>query len=242
MVSSSAWPYPDETREMEQIQADVIVLGGGIAGCMAAIAAAKQGCRVAVVEKAGAVRSGAGGSGCDHWEQCASNPCSSVSPEEMLQAMMDDNDGYNNPISHYIEAREGWDRLLDIEKMGGKIRDTEGEFQGAVFRDEKTGLLFAYDYKNRTTLRIWGTTFKPAMVAEMRRLGVRLIEHVTATALLTEGGRPGGRCIGAAGISGRSGKFYVFSGRSVILATSRPARIWLFSAAYPGLAEFRPLS
>jgi hypothetical protein len=34
--------------------------------------------------------------------------------------MLDDNDGYNNGISHYIECREGYDRLLDIEKMGGK--------------------------------------------------------------------------------------------------------------------------
>ncbi len=56
--------------------------------------------------------------------------------------------------THYIECREGWDRLLDIEKMGGKIRDTENEFEGADFRDDATKLMFAYDYENRFTLRI----------------------------------------------------------------------------------------
>jgi len=240
--NSVQWPYPNEISRTTRLEADVVVLGAGVAGCMAAIAAAKEGRSVIVVEKAGAIRSGAGGSGCDHWEQCASNPCSTVTPEAMQQAMMDYAEGYNNPISHYIEAREGWDRLLDIEAMGGKIRDDEDAFKGAAFRDEKTKLLFAYDYESRTTLRIWGTTFKPAMAAEMRRLGITLVEHVAVTSLLTQGGANGARCIGATGISVRTGGFYVFSGRAVVMALSRPARLWLFSAAYPGLCEFRPLS
>ena len=37
---------------------------------------------------------------------------------------------YSNGIAHYIECREGYDRLLDLESMGGKIRDTEDEFEG----------------------------------------------------------------------------------------------------------------
>lgn len=241
MNQENQWPYPDKTGETVRIDADVLVLGGGIAGCMAAIAAAKRGQRVALVEKGAVKRSGAGGSGCDHWESAATNPCSGVTPEELLQAMMDDNDGYNNAISHYIECREGWDALLDIEKMGGKIRDTEDEFAGADFRDEKTKLLFAYDYKNRFTLRIWGTTFKPAMEAECRRLGVRVVDRVMATSLLTEGGRPGARCIGALGFHTRTGAFYQFSAKAVIMAMSRPARVWLFSSGHPGLCEFRPL-
>lgn len=241
-MSQRHWPYPDETGETEALAADVVVLGAGIAGCMAAIAAARKGKSVIIVEKAAAHRSGAGGSGCDHWEQCASNPCSTVTPEDMQRAMMDDNDGYNNPISHYIEAREGWDRLLDIEGFGGKIRDTEDEFIGAAFRDEQSKLLFAYDYDSRTTLRIWGSTFKPSMVKEMKRLGVNIVEHVTVTGLLTRDGKQGAPCIGAMGVSGRTGRFYTFAGKSVVLAMSRPARLWLFSAAYPGLCEFRPMS
>ena len=241
MDNSARWPYPSEVGEMERLEADVLVLGGGISGCMAAISAARKGQKVILVEKGATRRSGAGGSGCDHWESAATNPCSGVTPEELVSAMLDDNDGYNNAISHYIECREGWDHLQEIEKMGGKIRDTEDEFAGAEFRDERTKLMFAYDYKNKFTIRIWGTTFKPAMAKECRKLGVEIVDRVMVTSLLTEGGRNGARCIGATGIHTRTGKFYVFTGKAVVMAMSRPARVWLFSSAHPGLCEFRPL-
>ena len=200
------WPYPIEYHQEETIKTDVLVLGGGVAGCMAAIAAAKKGLHVVLVEKGATKRSGAGGSGCDHWESATTNPCSQVTPEEMTEAMLDDNDGYNNGISHYIECREGWDRLLDLEKMGGKIRDTEDEFEGAEFRDDKTKLMFAYDYVNRYTLRVWGTTFKPAMYNELKRLGVTIQDRTMATGLLTEKGKVGGRVVGATGDPYQNGK------------------------------------
>ncbi|MGI5997814.1 MAG: FAD-dependent oxidoreductase [Lutispora sp.] len=234
------WPYPLEYDKEEIINADVLVLGGGIAGCMAAIAAARAGQKVVLVEKGATKRSGAGGSGCDHWESAATNPCSKVTPEELTQAMLHDNEGFNNGISHYIECREGYDRLLDIEKMGGKIRDTEDEFVGAEFRDDETKLMFAYDYENRFTLRIWGTTFKPAMYKELKRLGVNIVDRVMVTSLLTEGGAQGARCVGATGIHTRTGKFYIFNAKSSIMCMSRPARVWLFSPELPGLCEFRP--
>ena len=234
------WPYSIETDQDTRLHADVLVLGGGISGCMAAIAAARQGSRVLLVEKGATLYSGAGGSGCDHWESAATNPCSKVSPEALTQAMLDDNGGFNNGVSHYIECREGYDRLLELEAMGAKIRDTENEFAGAAFRDEKTKFLFAYDYENRFTMRIWGTTFKPAMVREMRSLGVRVLDRVMVTSLLMEKGKPGGRCLGATGLHTRTGRFYVLTANATVMCMSRPARNWLFSPEFSGLSEFRP--
>ena len=199
---SYRWPYPLEWNETETIETDVLVVGGGVAGCFAALGAAATGASVALVEKGASASSGAGGSGCDHWECAASNPCSRISPEELAETMVRAFHGYNNGISHYIECREGFDRLLDIEKMGGKIRDTDDEFKGAEFRDEKTKLLFAYDYLNRTTIRIWGTTFKPAMARGCRRAGVRVFDRVMATSLLTADGKPSARVTGAVGEAG----------------------------------------
>lgn len=234
------WPYPVKWNIEKEVSVDVLILGGGIAGCWAAIAAAKKGVKVALVEKGATVRSGAGGSGCDHWESVATNPCSRVTPEELTQAMIEDHDGYNNGISHYIECREGYDRLLDLEKIGGKIRDTEDEFKGAEFRDEDTKFLFAYDYENKFTLRVWGTTFKPAIYKECKRLGVEIFDRTMATSLLTEGGKQGAKIVGATGINGRTGEFILFKAKATVLCISRPTRVWLFSPGLPGISEFRP--
>jgi hypothetical protein len=94
----------------------------------------------------------------------------------------------------------------NMETFGGKIRDTEDEFKGAEFRDDKTKLMFAYDYENKFTLRVWGTTFKPALYNEMKKLGVKIYDRTEATALLTEeiGGHKRG--IGAMGMNVRTGK------------------------------------
>jgi len=124
--------------------------------------------------------------------------------------------------------------------MGGKIRDTDDEFEGAEFRDEATKLLFAYDYQNKFTLRVWGTTFKEALHKECKRLGVKILDRTMATSLLTEDGRQGARVLGATAVHGRTGKFFVFQAKATILCMSRPSRLWLFSTELPGVSEFRP--
>ncbi|MEW6663966.1 MAG: FAD-binding protein [Thermodesulfobacteriota bacterium] len=49
---STPWPYPVLYGKERRIETDVLVLGGGIAGCRAAISAARKGARVTMVEKA----------------------------------------------------------------------------------------------------------------------------------------------------------------------------------------------
>lgn len=234
------WPYANEIGQKEIVKCDVVVLGGGLSGCFAAIAARKKGLSVAIVEKGAIEKSGAGGTGFDHWESACTNPCSKVTPEEIANAYVDEQNHFSNGIFHYITCREGYDRMLDIEKMGGKIRDDEGEFAGARFRDEDTGLMFAYDYENKFTLRVWGTTFKPALLKEMKRLGILIFERVEATALLTAKAGDKKMGAGAIGMNVRTGKIMIFEAKSTILAMSRPARVWLFDADTPGLCEFRP--
>ncbi|MBQ8599628.1 MAG: hypothetical protein IJ411_05890, partial [Oscillospiraceae bacterium] len=193
-----------------------------------------------LVEKGATIRSGAAGSGFDHWESACTNPCSKVTAEEIAKAYIDEQDGYSNGIAHYIECQEGWHRLKDMEDFGGKIRDTEGEFAGADFRDEETGLLFAYDYENKFTLRVWGSTFKPALYQELKKLGVVIYDRTEATALLVKQEKGKKQGIGALGMNVHTGKFMVFSAKTTVLAMSRPARVWLFDSDQVGLCEFRP--
>jgi succinate dehydrogenase/fumarate reductase flavoprotein subunit len=124
--------------------------------------------------------------------------------------------------------------------MVAKIRDTDDEFKGADFRDEATKFLFAYDYQNRFTIRVWGSTFKPTMYRGCKRMWVRIIDRTMVAGLLTEGGRIGGRVVGAVGINVRTGKFVVCRAKSTVLCTSRPTRLWLFAPESSGISEFRP--
>ena len=175
-----------------------------------------------------------------HWESACTNPCSGITAEELTHALIDEQDGYCNAIGRYIESEEGWDRLLDIESFGGKIRDTDGLFADADFRDPDTRLMFAYDYKNRFPLRVWGSTFKPALYRKLKQLGVRIFDRTEATALLTTTTGNQTRGIGAIGMNVRTACTYVFSARATVLCMSRPARVWLFDSDQVGLCEFRP--
>ena len=205
---------------------------------MAAISAAKKGCTVAILDKAHPRRR-SGGSSFDHWLNTP-NPLTKVTAEECAEWEEATYHGYSNSLSRYIAAREAYDTLLEIEAMGGKIRDSGDEFVGAPFRDEKTKFLFCYDYENRFQFRVWGSTFKPAIYKECLRLGVRIFDRVIATSILNEGGAQGARAVGATAFNCRTGEFYVFKAKAVIHALNRHQRNWMFSSELVGLDCFTP--
>ena len=113
--------------------------------------------------------------------------------------------------------------------MGIQIRDVNDEFKGAAFRDEKTKLMFAYDYENRHVIRIWGYNIKPTLYEEMKRLGVDIHNRMATTSLLTEGGKQGARVVGATAVDARTGEFYVFRAKATIIATGGAGRLALFA-------------
>lgn len=232
------WPYEIKYDEQREISADVVILGGGPAGAMAAISAAEAGASVVLLDKAHVKRSG-GGSGVDHW-LTTPTPASEITAEECVDWEVDSYGGYMNALSRYIASREGWDTLLELEQMGAKIRDIDDEFTGAPFRDEATKLLFAYDYENRVTLRIWGTTFKPAMYKKCKALGVNILNRMIVTCILTENGIKGGRVVGATAFHSRTGEFFVLKGKAVINCMSFHEGNWLFSSELTGLPYFHP--
>jgi len=228
--SPSKWPYPLMYGRERKVETDVLVIGGGIAGCHAAINARRTGAAVTLLDKGAPKWSGNGGAGVDHWLAACTNPCSQVTPQAFTQRAFADSGGYDSGVQRYINAREGWDTLLDCESMGVQIRDLEGEFEGAAFRDPQSGLLFAYDYVNRTDIRVYGFNMKPSLHREMKRLKVDILDRVMVTALLTAGEGPTKCVAGAIGLHTRSGEIVVVAARATVLATGLPGRLWTFSA------------
>jgi succinate dehydrogenase/fumarate reductase flavoprotein subunit len=232
------WPYPISYDKEQTIDTDVLVLGGGIAGCWAAISAARKGVRVALVEKGATIRSGQGGPGCDHWCDTPANPLSKVDPDEWAQRLVDNQGGYACGIGRQIQCRENYDTLLELEKMGGKIRDAENQYAGAEGRDEKTRLMFSPrmnpNHQTNVVLRVWGTTFKPVLKRECQRLGVKIYDRVMATSLLNERGIQGARVIGATGVNTRTGEFMVFTSKATVLCTAGPMAVWFFLTELAG--------
>jgi succinate dehydrogenase/fumarate reductase flavoprotein subunit len=232
------WPYPLLYEHEQEIETDILVLGGGIAGCWAAISAARTGARVALVEKSATIRSGAGGPGCDHWCEAAANPFSKVNPDDWAKIPRLAGAPYKNGIGHEIQCREDFDALLELEKMGGKIRDTQDEYVGAEGRDEKTKFMFSPRWNphhdTNTVIRVWGTTFKPALKKECERLGVKIFDRIMATSLLTVEGEPGRRVIGATGLNNRTGEFLIFKSKATILCMATPGYLWVFNSELAG--------
>ena len=256
------WPYPIRYEQEQEIDTDVLVIGGGIAGCWAAISAARTGARVALVEKGDTVRSGAGGPGCDHWCNVPANPLSNVDPDEWARVMSEV--PYCNGIGNQIQCREDWDTLVEMEQIGGKIRDTGDEYEGAIGRDEKTKIMISPRYTkfsgyappdstkpkrvlksnpeeklNNVVIRVWGTTFKPALKRECKRLGVKIYDRVMVTSLLTEKGIQGARVVGATGLNNRTGEFMVFKSKAAVLSTAGDWFLFLLNTELAGMNTFR---
>lgn len=236
------WPYPVQYGKENEVEADVLIIGGGMAGCHAAINAAKQGASVVVVDKGPVIRSGSAGAGIDHWLKACTNPCSKVSPEELTEAQTKgdvpgEEGEYIMAHSYYIEAKESYGALLDVQAMGLEFRDVDDEFAGAEFRDERTKIMFAYDYESKCDIRLrGGKNLKPILYKELKRLGIRIEDRIMTTSLLTEGGRQGGRVVGATGVHARTGEFYVFKAKATVLCCGQPQGLWIFSTELTGSA------
>jgi len=223
------WPYPVNYGRENEIECDVLVIGGGVAGCHAAISATRYGAKVVVADRGNAKRSGAGGAGVDHWHGAVTNPCSRVTPLDYTLACYKSMRGFTSGIARYIICKESWDTLLEMEEMGVQIRDIHDEFKGAPFRDDRTKLMFAYDYVNRHVIRVWGYNMKPALYAEMKKLGIGIFNRIMITSLLTEGGKQGAKVVGATGLNTRTGEFYIFKSKATIISTGGIGRLGSFA-------------
>ncbi|MGD9158122.1 MAG: FAD-binding protein, partial [Desulfobacteraceae bacterium] len=196
-----------------------------------------------------------GGPGCDHWGQCPANPHSKVDPDEWAKIIAEHPGtmteipketpeiSYGNGIGSQIQCRESYDTLLELEEMGGQIRDIHDEYIGAEGRYDDTKFMISPrtspDHANEIVIRIWGTTFKPALKKECQRLGVQIFDRVMVTSLLTEDGQQGARVVGATGFNNRTGEFMIFRSKASVLAAAGDFYMWMLNTEHAGCRQFR---
>lgn len=211
--------------DKQVIDCDLLVVGGGLAGCMAAIKGADIGLNTVLVEKANPKRSGAATTGVDHiW---AYFPEVQGPKGQTIDDLVENHSSkVDNMIHHdllYVIARNAYDRIHDLEKMGIKIRYSDSEFPGG-FR------LVRQFQKYVNTLNFDGRDMKVKMTAEVKKRGAKIISRVMMTDLIVRDGR----VVGAFGVGVRDAKLYVFNAKAVILSTARLTGGRMFEQPGPG--------
>jgi succinate dehydrogenase / fumarate reductase flavoprotein subunit len=202
--------------EIEELSADVVVIGGGAAGLWAAIRARDFCSRVILVEKAKVARSGA-----TTFTHCILAPV----PEENLYAAMKE---IIEPAA-YINDQEMMERMMREHRQ----RVNELVSWGVPFQRDKSGQLFLDKDRQQVinnSIYVEGVAFLETMRDHARSKGVQIIERVMALDLLTSDGElpTRGRVAGVLGMETTDGQLYLFrTGAVVICAGVTSAKLRL---------------
>jgi adenylylsulfate reductase, subunit A len=193
--------------EIVRIDTDILILGGGMAACGAAVEAAhwasRNNLKVALVDKAAMDRSGAVAMGLSAINQYVGLKDGANTIKDYCDYVRNDLMGVTREDLVASIARHVDSSVHLFEKWGLPI-----------WKDDKGN----YVHEGRWQLMIHGESYK-LIVAEAAKNalaagGHQYFERVFITHPLVEGGR----CVGAVGFSTRENKFYVFRAQAVLVA------------------------
>ncbi len=191
----------------ETIDADVLIIGGGLAGCMAALSAGEKNANVKIVEKANVRRSGGAATGIFSFRGVF--PDASSGPEETPERFAEEfaqlTDGIANVKALEIIGRELYERMRYLEGLGFKIRNEDGTFSKFQQGGKGRWLLYVKE----------GGNLKLILEKAVRDRHIEILNRVMITDLMTHEGR----VTGAYGVNVRTGQLLVFRARSVVLTT-----------------------
>lgn len=210
-------------------ETDVLVVGGGVAGLMAANAAAEKGARVLVAEKADTRRSGSGAAGNDHF-RCYIPECHGPDVERIVYEVLHFSQvgQCHDPHLTRVFLRRTEEIVRMWERWGIPMRPTgKWEFTG-----------HAYPGRVRSGLKYDGKKQKAIMTREAKKRGVLILNHLPVIELLRKDGRVTGAVM--LDVSGEEPSLGLVAARSVILGTGCTTRLytnmatpgWMFNLAY----------
>jgi succinate dehydrogenase/fumarate reductase flavoprotein subunit len=201
----------------QEVKADLLVIGGGPAGLMAAIRAAELGAKVVLAEKSNTRRSGSGSGGNDHFE-CYIPEFHGRDIKPILEEYM-----YQPAGGHRADFAKTW-LERSFEMVG--LWDSWGIPMKYKGKWEFAG--HAFPGRPRIFLKYAGGNQKPVLTEQALKRGVEIRNRVTVFELLKEGDR----VVGALGFDTWKDQVIVFSAKAVFLGTGLCSR--LYPSSTPG--------
>lgn len=200
----------------QTIDADVAIVGGGIGGLMAGIAAADAGAkRVVILEKSHARRSGSGATGNDHF-MCYIPEVHGPDMEPLLAQALGRIPGmFKDPSLMRAMLKESFNLVQLWESWGIQMRPYGDKwiFQG-----------HALPGRPRPFLKYNGRDQKKVLLREAKRRNVSVLNHHPVMEVGVKDGRVAG--VLALDMRGEQGSFVCVSAPSVILATGLTHRLY----------------
>ncbi|HEY4457458.1 MAG TPA: FAD-dependent oxidoreductase [Pseudonocardiaceae bacterium] len=210
-----------EITDALTLTADVLVVGGGTAGSMAAISAAEHGASVLLLEKAHVRHSGALAMGMDGVNNAVIP--GRATPEDYVAEITRANDGIINQRTVYQTATRGFDMVQRLERYGVKFEKTEqGDYH--VRRVHRSGSYVLPMPEGKDVKKVLYRVLRTKAMREK----IQIENRVMPVRVLTVDGR----ACGAVGFNTRTGEFVVIKANAVILATGASGRLGLPASGY----------
>jgi len=205
---------------MNIMKTELLIIGGGAAGSMAAIKASDYTKDIIVLEKA-VLRSG-GALGIGHYTSEVNPMCNvpgGPTPEEFVEGYLSSSSGWSGierPLDKYIIAEEFTDIVRDLESWGLEIyKKEDGSWDN--YWHKRIG------ERMESGCRVFGGTMKKALMNELKRRDIKVVERTMAVDLLTDNGK----VVGAVGLNMRTGELTAYHAKAVVLCTGSSSRSYI---------------
>ncbi|MEU9645733.1 fumarate reductase/succinate dehydrogenase flavoprotein subunit [Streptomyces sp. NPDC048188] len=207
--------------DAEELSCDVLVIGGGTAGTMAALTAAEHGANVLLLEKAHVRHSGALAMGMDGVNNAVVP--GRAEPDDYVAEITRANDGIVDQSTVRQTATRGFAMVQRLESYGVKFeKDEHGDY--AVRQVHRSGSYVLPMPEGKDVKKV---LYRQLRRREMRER-IRIENRVMPVRVLTADGR----AVGAAGFNTRTGRFVTVRAGAVILATGAAGRLGLPASGY----------
>jgi succinate dehydrogenase/fumarate reductase flavoprotein subunit len=205
---------------LSEVSCDVLVIGGGTAGPMAALKAKLKNpkANVVLLEKANVKRSGAISMGMDGLNNAVIPGY--ATPEQYTKEITIANDGIVDQRAVYKYAERCYSIIEELDSFGIRFAKNEnGDF--AVKKVHHIGT-YVLPMPN-------GDTVKKALYRQLRRARILISNRYMATRLLTGND---GRIAGAISVNTRTAEMLVIRAKSVVLCMGAAGRLGLPTSGY----------